>query len=209
MSPGPTHLPKKAPTKPKETVYDRFVLDVEAMPLQAPGGLCLETPTRATLQELAGAYSPRQLTPRKHQILLGRLDDPDEESWLIRDADGALCGFCSISWTDHYEAASDYTVQVRAHQFLLMDDLVFAEHRRRGLHRFSILERCRRAVERGRRQGVVLVRRDNSASRDSYLGAGARYAGRLHGATGGRRARLVPELLARSQRRSDPASGRR
>src|SRR5690606_536180 len=121
---------------------------------------------------------------------------PDEDCWLIENADGVAGGFCSVSWVDHFEGASNYWMRLRAQQFLFMDALVFKEHRRRGLHGYSIRGRQLKALERGLSEGVVLIRTDNVASRESFRALGAKYAGRLYFSKSRGRSVMVPEDAA-------------
>src|SRR5690606_9984859 len=120
------------------------------------------------LDALAERYTPAQLSERKLQILRDRVKDPDEDCWLIEDAGGVAGGFASVSWVDHFEGASSYWMRVLPHQVLLMDDMVFKEHRRRGLHGYSVWRRSEIGWERGRTEALVLIRTDNVASRASY-----------------------------------------
>lgn len=182
-----------AANKPDIVAYDRLTLSLDPTQEAPETGLELVLPTDESLAALAEKYSPSQLTERKHQILRERLRNPDEDVWLIRDADGNVGGFSCVSWVDHYEAASNYWMRLEPHQFLFIDDLVFKDHRRRGMQRYSIQRRAEIARDRGRTEGVLLIRSDNIASRSSFLSLGAEYAGRLHFSRKARQSVLVPE----------------
>jgi LmbE family N-acetylglucosaminyl deacetylase/RimJ/RimL family protein N-acetyltransferase len=186
-----------APAKNADlVVYDRLALTFNPNASGPRSDYTLALPTEQTLTALAERYTPAQLSERKLQILRDRVADPDEDCWLVEDADGVAGGFCSVSWVDHFEGASNSWTRVRPHQVLLMDDMVFKDHRRRGLHGYSIWRRCEIGWERGRTQALVLVRTDNVASRRSYQALGFEYAGRLYYSKARGRSVMVPEDAA-------------
>lgn len=193
---GSRRPPKAAAKNPDLVVYDRLTLSFNPDDPAPTSDYTLVLPTDESLDALAERYTPAQLSERKLQILRDRVKDPDEDCWLIENADGVAGGFCSVSWVDHFEGASNYWMRLRAQQFLFMDALVFKEHRRRGLHGYSIRGRQLKALERGLSEGVVLIRTDNVASRESFRALGAKYAGRLYFSKSRGRSVMVPEDAA-------------
>lgn len=153
------------------------VLDLYAFPVGGPGpsadpARSLEDATAEVLAQMKEAY-PKDLDERKYGILVGRLDHPADRTFIIRDEHGEPCGYCHITAEDTADERIRYAVSVGPHQGYLWDDRVFATHRRRGLHAYSIARRLELLAEEGRTEALTIISRPNLGSRASYAAFGA------------------------------------
>ena len=143
-----------------------------------PQGFHLEPGTVENLGRLRREH-PEEISERKHQILLERVANPDEDVWIVADESGVQCGFAGVAWRDHLMRKEGFTIRVRPHQVLLIDDYILKGQRRRGAHAASILRRLEVAADRGRSQVRVVIDRRNTASLESFARLGATRVGRI------------------------------
>ncbi|QDO90120.1 hypothetical protein FNH13_18800 [Ornithinimicrobium ciconiae] len=153
------------------------VLDLYTFPVQgawspADPARSLEDATAPVLSQMREAY-PDDLDARKYDILVDRLADPGDRTLVIRDEDGEPCGYCHITLADTTDERIRYAVRLQLHQAYLWDDRVFAAHRRRGLHAYSIARRLELIAEAGRTEALTIISRSNLGSRTSYAAFGA------------------------------------
>ncbi|WP_109473112.1 GNAT family N-acetyltransferase [Ornithinimicrobium cavernae] len=176
----------------------REILDLYTFPVHGPGPAAdtsrsLEDATAEVLDLMREAY-PKDFNARKHQLLLDRLTHPADRTLIIRDEHGEACGYCHITDENTENARIRLPIKVSARQAYLWDDQVFARHRRRGLHAFSIARRLELLAEQGRTEALTIISRPNEASRRSY------------GAFGLRRRRVLIYLPALKRTFSVPAT---
>ncbi len=151
---------------------------VAAVPKQGRSTFSVVPADDDSLARLKAAY-PRELNDRKYGILRHRVQDPAEDVWLTVDDNGELCGFGCLAWQDHEIKLMGHWVRVHPHQALFIDAYVFRKHRRRGAHTASVAERIAIAAQRGRTEGLVLIRVNNVGSTTSFVNLGFRPIGKL------------------------------
>lgn len=160
----------------------RYAFDLAAVdPAPRPaGGPPVPELVEVNLRDLdAMRASCPELPERKYLQLKERIGSPEITAYLIRDQDGSWAGYCHLAYhrfEDHY---LNHVVRLRGGEVFFVDDAVFASHRRRGLHTFSILRRAELARDRGMRTGLVVINDRNAPSRAAYGHAGTRPVRRL------------------------------
>lgn len=157
----------------RETLHT-YEIDVAAELRPAPRpprGIELATAgSLAALLDERGGHFAR----RKHDLMIARIDEPDEYPLLIVDDDGTVAGYCHLATADNLNERIGHRVRVGDDAVYLYDSRVFDDRRRRGLHAMSIAERLRIAHDLGRDRALTTISDPNVASRRSYAAFGAR-----------------------------------
>jgi hypothetical protein len=136
-----------------------------------PTGVTLLRANDALLAQMR-AQHPREFTERKHRILRDRLTAGHQHCYVLQDWQGQLLGYCHTATESTVNERINYAVRLHHREVYMYDDHVFASYRRQGLHRYSIVERCRRAEARGYRVGTTIISDKNTASIHSYAAVG-------------------------------------
>lgn len=115
---------------------------------------------------------PKELTDRKYRILRDRLTARDQIGYVLEGPEGDVLGYCHTSTASTLNERINYLVRLGNRDVYLYDDHIFAAYRRRGLHRLSILERCRQASADGFQTATTIISDTNTASIRSYQAFG-------------------------------------
>lgn len=150
-----------------ETLYSYSFPTSSDDPVLARSDCTLIEADEDKLAELKATY-PRELSQRKYQILLERLNVPSEKCWLISDGHGNLCGYCHLAFKSTLNARINHLVEVGRAQAYFFDDYVFKKHRGKGLHAASIAQRMEIAAGMGITEGLTTISKANYPSITSY-----------------------------------------
>lgn len=158
-----------------EVVYTlAFPVDQASRAPEPSEGACrdgpplrLELASPEALRSLRKAH-PKDLSKRKLTVLLNRLERPDEDCWLLIDAQESVCGYCWVAWSDHVNKRIGHDLPLQPDEAYLFDCYVLRRHRGRRLQVAAVRERLLMLAEAGRTRAVTMISARNAPSRASY-----------------------------------------
>ena len=113
--------------------------------------------------------APEEISMRKKEIIQRRLDESSKEkSFLVKNNQGQIMGFCHMAVGDSWNQSIRDIVHVPKGHVYLMDDFTFQASRRQGVQKFSVGKRLELAKVKGFRKALVQINAHNHPSQKAY-----------------------------------------
>lgn len=114
------------------------------------------------LNEMIYIY-PNEIDMCKYNILKKRLSNHTESTYIVFE-EKEICGYFNIAYNDVIESGANLLINVPEDSIYLYDDYTFIKHRRKGVHKFSVINRFNIGKNVGRKYAYVVISLGNIAS---------------------------------------------